>query len=243
MQEYLDLTSGHMEFLISALDGDVSGIEPSAVPGPPTKTDPELVKAAVAFLRRTNRRIEPNKQWPVGSVPEPGMKRRIPPEHRAEPGKSLCIWGDSGWGDLVRQGKNTDDHYSDELVADCAKLVSEWKPTPAPSWVTCIPSRLHPNLVPDFARRLANSLGLPFHEVLAKTGDRPAQKKMENSSQLARNVIGSLDLTGAIPDGAVLLVDDMVDSRWTLTVAVWLLRSQGSSEVFPLVLADTGRGG
>jgi len=42
------------------------------------------------------------------------------------------------------------------------------------------------------------------------------------------------------PRGPVLLVDDMVDSRWTLTVAAWLLRRGGSGEVWPLVLAQTG---
>jgi ATP-dependent DNA helicase RecQ len=41
--------------------------------------------------------------------------------------------------------------------------------------------------------------------------------------------------------GSVLLIDDMVDSRWTMTVASWLLRSNGSGVVFPLALALTGR--
>jgi len=40
----------------------------------------------------------------------------------------------------------------------------------------------------------------------------------------------------------VLLVDDMVDSRWTLTVAAWLLRSHGCGAVWPLALAQTGGG-
>ena len=40
--------------------------------------------------------------------------------------------------------------------------------------------------------------------------------------------------------GPVLLVDDMIDSRWTMTIAAWLLRSHGSGEVFPLALAFTG---
>lgn len=43
-------------------------------------------------------------------------------------------------------------------------------------------------------------------------------------------------------DAVVLLVDDMVDSRWTMTVAAWLLRTHGSGEVWPLALAQTGRG-
>jgi ATP-dependent DNA helicase RecQ len=63
---------------------------------------------------------------------------------------------------------------------------------------------------------------------------------MANSAQQARNVDGSLEIRGLVPEGPVLLVDDMVDSRWTLTVAAWLLRSHGSGEVWPLALAQAG---
>jgi ATP-dependent DNA helicase RecQ len=118
-------------------------------------------------------------------------------------------------------------------------MVRTWAPQPAPAWVTCIPSRRHPNLVPDFAQRLAVALNLPFHRILEKTDDRPAQKEMENSSQQARNVDGSLKIQGNVPAGPVLLIDDMVDSRWTLTVAAYLLTSNGSGLVYPLALAST----
>ena len=64
---------------------------------------------------------------------------------------------------------------------------------------------------------------------------------MANSVQQARNIDGSLAITAEpLPAGPVLLVDDMVDSRWTFTVAAWLLRSHGSGQVFPLALALTG---
>jgi ATP-dependent DNA helicase RecQ len=109
--------------------------------------------------------------------------------------------------------------------------------------VTCVPSRRHPDLVPDFAGRLAGALGLPFEPVLVKTDDRPEQKRMANSTQQARNVDGSLGLAaGELPGEPVLLVDDLVDSRWTLTVSAWLLRSNGCGEVWPLVLAQAGAG-
>jgi len=121
-------------------------------------------------------------------------------------------------------------------------LVREWNPQPAPLWVTCIPSLRHPELVPDFARRVASALGLPFHVVLLKTDNRPEQKVMANSTQQARNIDGSLAVSvTSLPAGPVLLLDDMVDSRWTLTIAAWLLRSHGSGQVFPLALALTGR--
>lgn len=62
---------------------------------------------------------------------------------------------------------------------------------------------------------------------------------MANSTQQARNLDGALDIRQPIPHGPVLLVDDMVDSRWTLTVAAWLLRRHGSGPVWPLALALT----
>ena len=66
---------------------------------------------------------------------------------------------------------------------------------------------------------------------------------MANGTQQARNVDGSLVVSqDPLPGGPVLLVDDMVDSRWTLTVAAWLLRSHGSGEVWPLALALSSRG-
>ncbi|WP_213908988.1 RecQ family ATP-dependent DNA helicase [Stutzerimonas nitrititolerans] len=242
MQNYVRLPFGdHMGFLIGALDGDPSVVTEPALPPLPTTVDAELVKAAVEFLRRTSLPIEPRKKWPDGGMPHYGVKGFIAPIHQAESGKALCIWGDAGWGGLVRQGKYHDGHFSDDLVAACVKMIQEWSPQPGPAWVTCVPSLRHPDLVPDFAQRLAAALDLPFHMVIAKTDARPEQKTMANSTQQARNIDGSLALNGQpIPPGPVLLVDDMVDSRWTLTVSAWLLRKNGSGEVWPMALSQTG---
>ena len=66
---------------------------------------------------------------------------------------------------------------------------------------------------------------------------------MANSIQQARNIDGSFVIDQmSLPPGSVLLIDDMVDSRWTMTVASWLLRRTGSDEVFPLALALTAHG-
>ena len=167
------------------------------------------------------------------------VKGRIKEDHQAQPGKILCQWGDAGWGTLVRRGKYQDKRFSDELVEAGTKLVREWSPKPPPNWVTCIPSLRHPSLVPDFARRLAAALNLPFHEVLEKSAERPEQKDMANSSQQARNLDGAMRVNvESMPEGPVLLVDDLVDSRWTMTVAAYLLASHGSGPVYPLALAS-----
>ena len=243
MQEYVRLQSGHMEFLIQALDGEPGTVQPPNLPPLPAEVAPGLLQEAVTFLRRTSLSIDPRKQWPAGGMPRYDVRGRISAEHRAEPGKTLSIWGDAGWGGLVLHGKYQDSRFADDLVSACVSLVAKWAPRPAPEWVTCIPSRRHPDLVPDFAERLAMRLHLPFHSALTKIADRAEQKSMANGIQQARNVDGSFAVSPErFPDGPVLLVDDMVDSRWTLTVAAWLLRSNGSGEVWPLALASTSHG-
>ena len=241
MQEYVELTSNHMDFLIQALDGEASNILPPSLPPLATEPDTALVREAVAFLRRTSLTVEPRKQWPSGGLQHYNLSRRIAPHLQAQLGKALCVWSDAGWGGLVRQGKYRDGYFSDELVDACRELIKKWNPQPFPEWVTCVPSMRHPDLVPDFAQRLAESLTLPFRQVLTRTDNRPEQKTMANSIQQARNIDGSLALTEEVlTDVPLLLIDDMVDSRWTFTLATWLLRSNGSGEVWPLALAQAG---
>jgi len=241
MQQYVTLTNGHMAFLIKALDGDPGEISPLVLSPLPSAINPLLIQEAIAFLKRSDLPIEPRKQWPASGLPKYQATGKIASNYQAQPGKALCVWGDAGWGKLVKAGKYKDDYFADELVKACVDMVLKWGLTPAPTWVTCIPSLRHPDLVPNFAMRIANALQLPFHAILSKTDNRPQQKTMANSAQQARNLDDSLRVIKMpLPDGPVLLVDDMVDSRWTLTVAAWLLRKHGSGEVWPLALAQTG---
>ena len=235
MQDYLALDSGHMEFLIRALDGTPEAMKQPDLAPLPTAVKQATVRQAAEFLRRISLPFEPRRQWP--------SHQTIPQQRRAEEGRALCVWRDAGWGHLVYAGKYEYGRFTDELVEASANLIREWQPQPAPVWVTCIPSRRHPNLVKDFAQRLAARLGLPFREALSKTDDRPEQKEMANSAQQARNVEGSLSVVPAqLVSGPVLLVDDIVDSRWTFTIAAALLRANGCGPVHPFALADASTG-
>lgn len=242
MQKYVGLPFGdHMAFLINELDGDASHVSAPTLPALSVTVDPALAKDALAFLHRTCIPFEARKKWPDGGMPNYGVKGLINASLQAQTGRALSVWGDAGWGGLVRHGKYHDGKFADDLVGACVKMIREWGPLPKPTWVTCVPSLRHPDLVPNFSKRLAAALGLPFHLVIEKTDDRPEQKTMANSTQQARNIDGSLALNGhPVPHGPVILVDDMVDSRWTLTVAAWLLRKSGSGEVWPMALSQTG---
>jgi ATP-dependent DNA helicase RecQ len=204
--------------------------------------DAELVLEAVKFLRRAYRLIEPRKQWPQGGVD--GRRGRIPEELRLEEGRALSVYGDAGWGRLVSQAKYREERFDEELVEAAAELVEEiWSPDPRPEWVTAMPSR-RTDIVANFAERLAERLGLPYREALVKVRDTPPQKSMENSHQQLRNVVGAFEVDESeLLEGPVLLVDDIVDSRWSLTECARLLRDAGSGPVFPMALADSSRSG
>lgn len=200
----------------------------------------ELSQAAVRFLDRLENPIEPRKQWPAG-LSNPSLRGRIPAEVQAQEGRSLCRWGVPGWGEMVRKGKQIDHRFDDRLVDASARLVkNRWKPEPAPRWITCVPSRRHVGLVADFANRLAQQLGLPFVQCIEKTRDTEPQKTRANSFQQAQNLVDAFVVnTGLVRADPVLLVDDMVDSRWTFTQLAVLLRQAGSGPVYPFALADT----
>jgi len=121
---------------------------------------------------------------------------------------------------------------------------SAWQPQSAPVWVTAVPSLRRPTLVPEFAARLARALQLPFVQALRKRRETPPQKTMENSAQQMANIADAFEIIPrSIDQGPVLLVDDMVDSRWTLTECAFVLRAAGSGPVFPVTLATTAGAG
>ena len=200
----------------------------------------ELALAAVEFLDRQENPFQPRKRWPPG-LADPEMRGNIPAVEQACEGRALCVWGDPGFGARVRRGKQQDHRFDDRLVEAAARLIgTRWRPHPAPAWITCVPSRRHTALVPDFARRLGRRLGLQFVECIRKVRDTEPQKTRANSFQQAQNLLGAFALDEAIVrQEPVLLVDDMVDSRWTFTVAAALLRRAGSGPVHPFALADS----
>ena len=229
----VDCRMAELRRLLDDPDGGPCGVCDRCVgPTLPTEVDEALAREASAYLRRHPVTIEPRKRWSDGT--------KLPDEERIEPGRAVCRWNDGGWGDLVRRNKRDDGRFDDELVDAAADLVDEWGPDPAPTWVTAVPSRRHPALVPDVAARIADRLGLPFVEVLAQGRDTRAQHTRQNSAQQHGNVAGAFTVTAELPSGPVLLVDDTVESRWTLTEVGAVLRRAGCPAVLPLALANAG---
>lgn len=190
------------------------------------------IQDAVDFVHKSERIIEPRKQLPSG--------KKIADNDRLEQGRALTKWGDGGWSQLVRNGKQQDGRFDHQLVfAACELICERWKPSPELEWVTFVPSLHHPRLVSDFALRLARTLRIPCKDVVKKIRHTKPQKTLQNSQQQYRNVHDAFKIKGDVPCGRVLLVDDMVDSRWTFTVVGILLSQAGAISVTPFALADT----
>ncbi|MBT7205681.1 MAG: RecQ family ATP-dependent DNA helicase [Deltaproteobacteria bacterium] len=240
MREYVHLPFGqHMPFLISELDGDPSDVITSSLQALSEDFPKDKLREANIFLKRYHLPINPRKQWPNGGLKHSNNHGKIAKSYQANSGKVLSLLGDAGLGDVVNVGKNQQQYFSDELIDACVVMFKEWGPQPAPTWVTCVPSLRNPTLVPDFAKRLAQALNLSFRVAIEKTDSRPEQNKFNNSFQQAKNVDGSLaPLRDQILSGPVLLVDDVILSGWTLAISSWLLRKNGSGEVWPLALAQ-----
>src|SRR5206468_7731467 len=138
-----------------------------------------------------------------------------------EPGIALCVAGDAGWGREIVRARRGVGRFPDGLVVAATRAISDqWRPDAPPEWVTSIPSRTAGTLVSGFAKSLADELGLPYVACLTSTADGPSQAALQNSVLQLENARAKLGLdAGAVRPGAVLLVDDVVDSRWTLTVA------------------------
>ena len=190
--------------------------------------DPKLVREAALLLRSRPIVLETKKMAPD----ESGAMRKIPEDVRAEEGRALARLGDGGWDPVVADGRRTGT-FDGELVDAAAEVVRAWR-VPV-EWVTAVPSPLR---VPDFARRLAEALGLPYAPVLERVADRPPQREMANSAQQVANVRGAFAVTGELPAGPCLLVDDVRFSGWTLAMLAGQLRRRGAPAVYPLALTS-----
>ncbi len=233
MDDYLASDTCLMELLGRALDdptatacGRCSRCTGTTLP---VELDHEQVVRAREFLRSQPLTIDPRKMRAAGG--------RIPADLQLEPGRALAFHGDGGWGGMVRD-QRAEGAYSDELVDALVRLVRNWDPSPRPKWVTAVPSRRAPTLVASLAERVAIGLRLPYRASLELERDTAPQTRMENSPQQHANVSGAFSTLAPLPTGAVLLVDDIVDSRWTLTEAGAMLRAAGVDAVVPLTLAQ-----
>jgi len=247
MQGYIDHNECLMNFLQIALDdptnqkcNNCENCKPLI--SLPTDSKKELVNEAYRFIRQNEMPLVLKIQVAPNSFPAYGFKGNLHTSLRGETGRILSRWGDAGWGHVVADGKHNN-HFDDELVDAVVEMIEDrWNPSPMPLYVTCVPSLNHIDLVPDFSKRFADKLGLEFLNIIEKVKNNSQQKFMQNRFNQCLNLDGAFIIEGNLDGSPVFLIDDIVDSCWTLTIITALLKQAGAGSVFPIALASTATG-
>jgi ATP-dependent DNA helicase RecQ len=192
---------------------------------------------------------------------------RIAAQAQAAPGRAVASMTDLGWGPRLRAlladppapgQPAADGPVPPDLVDAVVKILAAWDWDERPAAVATIPSRSRPELIASLGERIADIGRLPYVgalEYAAPPGGSPpagaAQQppppsgsaRQSNSAQRLRAVWPELSVAGPVRAalagiaGPVLLVDDRIETGWTMTVAAKLVREAGAAAVLPLVLA------
>ncbi|MFG3705528.1 DEAD/DEAH box helicase [Micromonospora sp. NPDC047670] len=259
MREYVSTPDCRLRYLRECLDdagaADCGRCDRCAGPlFTPEVSDVALI-AAQTFLGRPGVEIGPKKLWPTGleAVGVP-LRGRIAPAEQALPGRAVGRLSDLGWGGRLRGlvgPEAADGPVPDDVAAAVVEVLKAWAhgddPWPRrPVAVVAVGSRRRPRLVGSLAERIAAVGRLPLLGQVTPAGPAAGEGPRGNSAQRVRALHGALTVPADLADalaglaGPVLLVDDLVDSGWTMTMAARELRRAGAPDVLPLALAVAG---
>lgn len=249
MIDYEETSGCRMEFLQRTLDDATAApcgrCDNCAGAWYPTAVAAGAADVAAAALDRVGVPLEPRRQWPSGGdrlgVP---VKGRIASAEQASEGRALARLTDLGWGGVLREmfaAGAADAPVRREVLDACVRVLAEWPWKARPAAVVAMPSRSRPQLVDSLARGISEIGSLPYLGALELVDGGPTGQPGGNSAFRVAGVWGRISALGLeIPAAPVLLVDDRVDSGWTLTVAARELRRAGATEVLPFALALRG---
>ena len=255
MLDYEHLKTCRMEFLSKALD------DPAAAPcgrcdncaGVWFSDEIQQVAkdSAQTALGRVGALLEARRMYP-GGMEKLGvqLKGKIKPEFQAEDGRALARLTDLGWGGrlraLLENSDEPDAPISPAMLDACVKVLSEWKWSTRPVAVVSMPSRTRPQLVGSFAQGISTIGRLPYLGQLEYRDHGPRGGSGGNSAfRLAAvwdQFVVPAEMAAKLADapGPILLLDDLADSRWTLTEVARILRVAGAPGVLPFVLGVAG---
>jgi ATP-dependent DNA helicase RecQ len=209
-------------------------------------TSEQTVSAASARLERPGVPFDARRMWPT-AMPNLGVEVRgkITAGEQTESGRAVARFTDLGFGQRVRavlaEGA-PDGPVPDELMRACVQVLASWGWERRPEVVVHVGSNRRPLLVADLAARLGEIGRLPNLGAVMRHG--PSSSGRTNSALRLREVWGSHvvypELATKVDGKDVLLVDDVTDTGWTLTVVGQLLRQAGATSVYPFVLGVAG---
>lgn len=203
------------------------------------EVDAAVVADSRDRLMRPGVMLAPRKQWPTG-LGKLGIELSGKISGGPEPGRVIGRLTDLGWGARLRELLDADDTEVPEAVVQAAvKVLASWEWQTRPTAVMALDSARHPMLISSLARRLAELGRLTDLGVLRYAPDRRSATAANSAYRVA--ALHGAWVRPVLPQvtGPVLLVDDLSDTGWTMTMAARELRAAGAPEVLPLAIAAT----
>lgn len=202
--------------------------------------DAAAVADTRARLMRPGVELSPRKQWPTG-LDKIGLNLRGRITDGPATGRVIGRLTDLGWGARLRRLLDEPDaEVPGEVVEAAVQVLAAWDWETRPTAVMALDSDTHPALITSLARELARLGRLNDLGVLRYA---PGRRPVTAANSAYR--VAALDGAWQPPDlggntGPVLLVDDVTDTGWTLTMAARVMRTAGAQEVLPFALCRTG---
>ncbi len=249
MLGYLDTDRCRMEYLRSQLDDpdaapcgrcdNCGGLE---LPGGVSEAS---VDSARTQLSRPGVAIEPRKMWPT-ALDSMGLDLKGKIKAPAAEGRAVARLTDLGHGQALRElfrEPATDGPVPVPLARAVVEVLGDWRPSV--DGIVHVGSLRRPTLTRDLAEGLSRFLQVPvLGEYAVVDPSVPSGAGAVNSAQRVRAVHRRFRLAladGQALDGRrVLLVDDLVGTGWTLTLAAQDLLAAGAEAVLPLTLGVEG---
>jgi ATP-dependent DNA helicase RecQ len=233
-----------LEFLRSELD------DPEAAPcgrcdnctGTRTETavSAEAAEGAAAALSKPGVPFEAKRMWPTGlQAIGIDLKGKIPADSSAESGRALARLSDIGWGGPLREllADGADREVPEDVFKAVVQVLASWDWAERPTAVVSMGSTTRPRLVDGLAERIARLGRMEYLGSLGRAAGTGSGAHRANSAQRLQQVLHAFTVDVAVQGSRVLLVDDVRDSGWSMTVAAMRLREAGAAAVYPLALA------
>lgn len=244
MLDYQSTDGCRMSFLRSQLDDPELGPQPCGrcdnCAGPRYIADVDAEQAETTRLRlmRPGVEIAPRKQWPTG-LAKLGLEMSGRISDGPSPGRAIGRLTDLGWGARLRKLlADPDAEVSDDVLGAAVAVLKAWEWQQRPTAVLALDSATRPKLISSLAARLAEVGRLENLGVLEYSHDhRPTSAA--NSAYRVAALHGAWVPPGGVAGARVLLVDDLTDTGWTMTMAARAVRAAGAAEVLPFALAAT----
>jgi ATP-dependent DNA helicase RecQ len=251
MRGYQKTENCRMEFLRRCLDDSdavaCGRCDRCATPRFAAEVSAAALQSAQTFLGRPGLSIEPRRMWPTGlkaaGVPLSG---KIAPDEQALAGRAVGRLTDLGWGGRLRTllaEEAPDGPAAADLLNAVVEVLKSWASGPQawqqrPVAVVAMGSSRRRQLITSVAEHIAKVGRLPMLGTIATHSTVDAGRA--NSAHRVRALHGTFGVPAEVAaQGPVLLVDDCVDSGWTMALAARELRLAGVPAVLPLALAVT----